>query len=57
MSFPFIGSQPFSKMYFSTKRRSKIDPELGEMTGTSGTSFETLKQIEIIKNQHSTVNK
>lgn len=43
-SLPDIGSIPFSWMYFSTNRRSKIAPDDGEMTGMSGTSFETINK-------------
>jgi hypothetical protein len=41
ISFPEIGSTPFSWMYFSINLLSNTAPELGEMTGTSGTSLET----------------
>lgn len=40
-SFPLMGSTPFSWMYFSITRFSKIAPEEGETTGCSGTSLET----------------
>lgn len=40
---PLIGSVPFSFMYFSIRRRSKIAPLLGETTGFSGTSLQTKK--------------
>lgn len=43
MSLPVMGSTPFSWMYFSMRRRSKMLPECGEMTGTSGTSLDTGK--------------
>lgn len=33
-------------MYFSIKRRSNIEPETGDITGCSGTSFETGKKIQ-----------
>uniref|UniRef100_A0A336MZ31 CSON008770 protein n=1 Tax=Culicoides sonorensis TaxID=179676 RepID=A0A336MZ31_CULSO len=41
-SSPFIGSHPFSVMYFSINLRSNIEPLLGDNTGTSGTSFDTI---------------
>jgi hypothetical protein len=44
ISLPDIGSIPFSWMYFSTNRRSKIAPDDGDMTGMSGTSFETVSE-------------
>lgn len=37
-SAPVIGSQPFSVIYFSTTRRSKMAPDRGEITGCSGIS-------------------
>uniref|UniRef100_A0A1B0AKF0 Uncharacterized protein n=1 Tax=Glossina palpalis gambiensis TaxID=67801 RepID=A0A1B0AKF0_9MUSC len=39
ISLPLIGSQPFSVMYFSIIRFSKIAPEKGDTTAISGTSF------------------
>lgn len=38
-----IGSTPFSAMYFSINRLSKMHPETGDMTGCSGTSLLTEK--------------
>lgn len=40
-SLPLIGSTPFSIMYFSIIRFSKIAPDDGDTTGCSGTSFDT----------------
>ena len=36
-----MGSTPFSAINFSINLLSKIDPETGDITGCSGTSFET----------------
>ena len=38
---PFIGSVPFSAMYFSMSRRSNTWLDTGETHGCSGTSLET----------------
>lgn len=38
---PFIGSVPFSAMYFSMSLRSNTWLDTGETQGCSGTSFET----------------
>lgn len=40
-SLPLMGSVPFSAMYFSIRRFSKIQPEAGDTTGCSGNSLET----------------
>uniref|UniRef100_A0A1A9URA3 Uncharacterized protein n=1 Tax=Glossina austeni TaxID=7395 RepID=A0A1A9URA3_GLOAU len=40
ISLPLIGSQPFSVIYFSIIRFSKIAPENGDTTAMSGTSFD-----------------
>lgn len=45
---PLIGSTPFSIKYFSMSLLSKIEPETGERTGCSGTSFETVKERKTI---------
>lgn len=50
-SFPDIGSIPFSTIYFSIRRFSKIAPDTGETTGCSGTSLDTVgkcSQISIL---------
>lgn len=46
-SLPEMGSMPFSKMYFSMSRRSKIDPDTGDTTGCSGTSLETENKEDV----------
>ncbi len=40
---PLMGSVLFSWMYFSIRRRSKMQPDTGERTGCSGTSLLTAK--------------
>lgn len=35
-------------MYFSMRRRSKIEPDTGETTGCSGTSLETEKNNKML---------
>ena len=36
-----MGSVPFSVMYFTTRRRSNMQLDAGDRTGSSGTSFDT----------------
>lgn len=45
-SLPLTGSEPFSDIYFSINLFSKIDPDTGDTTGCSGTSFETTQKAE-----------
>lgn len=45
-SAPLIGSTPFSETYFSMRRFSNMEPDAGETTGCSGTSFDTTKSVE-----------
>lgn len=43
-----VGSHPCSARYFSMRRRSKICPETGEMTGVSGAWKIKIRQTYII---------
>uniref|UniRef100_A0A2M4C845 Putative secreted protein n=1 Tax=Anopheles marajoara TaxID=58244 RepID=A0A2M4C845_9DIPT len=45
---PLIGSHSFSTMYFSIRRRSKMAPDLGDIHGCSGTSFEMLQTSDML---------
>lgn len=59
--WPFIGSVPFSAMYFSISLRSNTWLDTGETHGCSGTSFETMiKHNDSLKsytNNNTTRNK
>ena len=41
---PVMGSVPFSRRYFVTRRRSNTWLETGESTGSSGTSLQTARE-------------
>uniref|UniRef100_A0A2M4D6F0 Putative secreted protein n=1 Tax=Anopheles darlingi TaxID=43151 RepID=A0A2M4D6F0_ANODA len=45
---PLIGSHSFSTIYFSIRRRSKMAPDLGDIHGCSGTSFEMLQTSDML---------
>jgi hypothetical protein len=51
---PFMGSVPFSAIYFSIKRRSYIEPETVDTTGCSGVSLLTEKRRNIYSHIHFT---